>query len=61
MKKLNLNKEVIAKLNDDSMNRVEGGQNVQTYYEKFFCASAQDGESYCFCLDSAYTRCSPEA
>ena len=25
--KLKLNKEVIAKLNDDSMNRVEGGGN----------------------------------
>jgi len=31
MKKLNLNKEVIATLNDDSMNRVKGGGVCATF------------------------------
>jgi hypothetical protein len=34
MTKLKLNKEVIAKLNDDSMNRVEGGLDYTGLCEK---------------------------
>jgi len=55
MKKLNLNKEVIAKLNDDSMNRVEGGNNAATIKPEVSkcveCTLMGDGpDSRCVCV-----------
>ena len=50
-KKLNLNKEVIATLNDDSMNRVEGGATAPTnnvFHTTCYSADIM-GDSYCIC------------
>ena len=55
-KKLNLNKEVIATLNDDSMNRVKGGEaiSLNMWHPGCFSAPHNIGEdSYCICKENA--------
>ena len=57
MKKLNLNKEVIATLSDENMNRVEGGDDIQRSYTRTvqsmcpFCTVSMynEPESVCIC------------
>ena len=50
MKKLSLNKEVIAQLNDDSMNKVKGG--LDTEYCSHTLAIESCAQSICFCVAS---------
>ena len=58
--KLKLNKEVIATLNDDSMNRVEGGAAAKTYNLDATCASGWVPgyliESQCICMESGLNK-----
>ena len=49
MKKLSLNKEVIANLNNNAMNEVKGGWTIYTCYTECYT------DCTCYCTDN--TRC----
>jgi len=58
-RKLSLNKEVIATLNNDSMNQVRGGEAQHTYGYDVGCSSAivMAGDSRCVCKVYADSAC----